>query len=460
MSDAEVPVGVGRKWGKAQRKTVSRRSHGDWSPASDRPDPVDVITAQNASRVQMLVPIRHWRMSQSPFSFYRGGAAVMAGDLAGTPVTGINAQICGDAHVSNFGVYGSPERELVFDLNDFDETLPGPWEWDVKRLTASFAIAARHNGLESKEQIALAQESAAAYRRAIRRFAELKYLDAWYAHLSVERPYAAFEDQLTKKDRKARAKFARKARFKDSVHAHNKLTEEADGVHRIASQAPLIIPLRDLVYEDDTDAVAAALRADFEGYLDSVPDHLAVLLRRFRFRDLALKVVGVGSVGTRCFIVLLEGHDATDPFFLQIKEATRSVLEDHLPDSTYEEHGERVVVGQRLMQAATDSFLGFNTATRSGTHYYWRQFKDMKGSLDVESASPAALRRYAQACGFTLARAHARSADSGAIAGYLGKGSAFDEAIGEFAVAYANQNEVDYAAFTAAIASGRIEAHE
>ena len=441
------------------RKTVPRSAQGGWQPADDRPDPVELITSQNEARLPFLVPIRHWRMSRSPFAFYRGGAKVMASDLATTPSTGLHVQICGDAHLSNFGVYGSPERDLVFDLNDFDETLPGPWEWDLKRLATSFAIVARHNEYDGKDERDLARCTVAAYREAMRLFAEARYTDVWYAHLDVDKVFGAFVGQLTKKQRKRGAKYLRKTRSKDSVYAFDKLAEASgDGV-RIASQPPLIVPLRDIPRSADPKTIASRLRADFGAYLDSVPDHIGVLLRRYRYRDLAIKVVGVGSVGTRCFIVLLEGRNDRDPLFLQIKEAGRSVLEDHLPQSVYDEHGRRVVEGQRLMQATSDSFLGWQRGG-SGTHYYWRQFKDMKGSFEVEGAPLESMRRYAQLCGWTLAHAHARSGEPATIAGYLGKGDAFDRAIADFAVAYADQNDRDYEAFTGAIRDGRIEAHE
>jgi uncharacterized protein (DUF2252 family) len=459
MAKTVTSEGFGPNTGKRLREVAPRSSHGEWSAAADRPDPVELITSQNETRLQFLVPIRHWRMSQSPFAFFRGGAKVMAHDLASTPSTGVHVQICGDAHLSNFGVYGSPERDLVFDLNDFDETLPGPWEWDVKRLAASFAILARHNEYDSADERDLPRRVAAAYRQAMHRFAEARYVDIWYAHLDVEDVYESFTDQLTKKQRKRGDKFIRKARSKDSLHAFDKLVEETDEGYRIASQPPLIVPIREIPHRADRDEIAATLRAEYGAYLDSVPDHIAVLLRRYRLRDMAVKVVGVGSVGTRCFIVLKTGVDESDPFFLQIKEAGRSVLEDHLPESAYSEHGRRVVEGQRLMQATSDSFLGWHVDS-IGTHYYWRQFKDMKGSAEIEGAPAKSVRRYARLCGWTLARAHACSGDPATLASYLGNGDNFDRAIGDFAVAYADQNERDYSAFTAAIRDGRIPAHE
>ncbi len=459
MTDGVHQPAAARAAGKALRKEVRRSSLGQWSPGPDRPDPIELITEQNRSRLQFLVPIRHWRMSQSAFAFYRGGAKVMASDLSTTPVSGLQVQLCGDAHLSNFGVYGSPERSLVFDLNDFDETLPGPWEWDVKRLAASFSIAARHNGYGSDDELDLPRRAAQAYRTAMHRFADMSYLDVWYAHLDVEEIFRAFADRLTKKERKRGTKFVATARSKNSLHAFDKLAEQSDDGYRIASQPPLIIPLREMPLDDDPDVLSRAILQSYADYLASVPDHIKVLIDRFEYRDMAIKVVGVGSVGTRCLIVLLKGRDDHDPFFLQIKEADRSVLADDLPASTYAEHGRRVVEGQRLVQAASDSFLGWTVAP-GGTHYYWRQFKDMKGSVEIDGAPLDRLRRYASLCGWTLARAHARSGDAAALAGYLGTGTVFDRAIAEFSVAYADQNERDYQAFTAAIGDGRLPANQ
>lgn len=446
--------------GRSLRKRVPRSSHAYWVAGKDRPSSVDVITSQNTDRLQWLVPVRHWRMAQSPFTYYRGAAKLMALDLAETLTTGIHAQICGDAHLSNFGVYGSPDRALVFDINDFDETLPGPWEWDIKRLAASFAIAARQNEFDDAEETDLAVASAAAYRKAMRRFAEMRYLDAWYARIETKDLVDAFRDDLTKKERKSSKRFIEKAKSRDSLHALGKLAESVDGGNRIISQPPLIIPIRDLEEMAELTDLNSAIRDAFAAYLDSVPDHLEVLLHRFEFMDLAVKAVGVGSVGTRCHIVLLQGKDSNDPLFLQIKEATRSVLEDHLPNSSYATAGRRVVEGQRLMQATSDSFLGWTKSDQSGHQYYWRQLKDMKGSADVEDTTPGRLHRYAKLCGWTLARAHARSADTRLIADYLGKSETFDRAIGEFAVAYADQNQQDYLSFKTAIETGQIPAHE
>lgn len=441
------------------RNAVPRSSHAIWTPDKDRPSPVDVIVSQNSGRLEWLLPIRHHRMSESPFTFYRGAAKLMALDLATTPVTGIDAQICGDAHLSNFGFYGAPDRSLVFDVNDFDETLPGPWEWDVKRLATSFAIAAANNGYGDDEGRALASEATAAYRAAMREMAGMGYLDVWYLRVDASDVWKAFKDDLTKRERKESKRALNKTRRRDSRHALGKMAELTPAGYRIISQPPLIVPLRDLEKGARPDTLRSDIHAAFESYLASVPDHLRVLLRRFQFVDLAVKVVGVGSVGTRCFVVLLEGKDSNDPLFLQVKEAASSVLEDHLTRSMYPNRGQRVVEGQRLMQAASDSFLGWTEADSSGHHYYWRQLKDMKGSLEVEDMDRLQLHRYAGICGRTLARAHARSTDVQKVAAYLGKGDAFDRAIGEFSVRYAAQNQLDFERFKSAVESGDIPAH-
>ncbi|MGI9644921.1 MAG: DUF2252 domain-containing protein [Ilumatobacteraceae bacterium] len=440
--------------GKARRQDVPRSSHGDWSPAADRPDPVDVITSQDADRVQPLVPIRHGRMAVSPFTFYRGAAKIMAGDLASTTSSGLDAQLCGDAHLANFGSYASPDRRQVFDVNDFDETLPGPWEWDLKRLATSFVLAGRDNGFDKKAITAVTTKSAAGYRQAMAKFAGQRTLDVWYSQATLADIAAALPK---KKDKKWLSKDAAKARSKDSLKARSKLAENVGGTYRIKSQAPLLLPLRDLAKSMDPDELRAQVTGSLESYRNTLADNRRVLFDRFELVDIALKVVGVGSVGTRCMIVLFQGRDQDDPLFLQVKEAEASVLEDHLPKSTYEEHGERVVRGQRLMQASSDIFLGWETVPEKH-HYYWRQFHDMKGSADVASMNERRMENYAHVCGSTLAHAHARSGDAIAIAGYLGSGDSFDTAVTEFAFTYADQNDRDYAAFTAAIDNGQIEA--
>ena len=460
--------------GKEARDRAPLSRHGGWAPASDRPDPVGLLEEQDATREPDLVPVRHGRMLVSPFTFYRGAARIMAADLAATPTAGLNVQLCGDAHLSNFGVFASPERRLLFDLNDFDETLPGPFEYDVKRLAASFTIAARNNGFAKADTKAATLASVTAYREAMAGFAQMGTLEVWYAHLAEDElqkgiSSAAAEASKTKKGakvarraEKSARRNAAKARTRDSLQALSKLAELVDGQYRIVSQPPIVVPARDVdaAYGLSQDQVEHALHAQFRAYRATLRDDQRQLLERFRFVDLARKVVGVGSVGTRAFIVLLQGRDQGDPLFLQVKEATASVLEDHLPKSRYKQHGERVVYGQRMMQAASDIFLGWTKGVDVNRHFYWRQLRDMKGSAMVESMAPLALNFYAGICGWTLARAHARSGDPVAIAAYLGEDDAFDRSISDFAKRYAEQNELDYQAFAEAVRSGRLEALE
>ena len=442
--------------GKAIRKTVPRSSHADWSPPADRTDPVDLITGQDKERLQWLVPIRHSRMAVSAFTFYRGAAKVMAADLAGTPATGLSAQICGDAHLSNFGSFASPEREQLFDINDFDETLPGPWEWDLKRLATSFVLAGHDNDFKTKDITPIVTQSVASYRQAMAKFAASGTMDTWYAHISVQQ----IADALPKaKDRKQVTKSAAKARSKDSLKAVSKLTHEVDGQLRILSQPPLLIPLSDVSDQDKAESLRKDVHQSLSGFRSTLTDDRKHVLDQFHIVDIALKVVGVGSVGTRCMIVLFVGKDDGDPLFLQIKEATDAVVEDYLPKSTYPLHGQRVVEGQRLMQAYGDIFLGWSVKS-SGHQYYWRQFHDMKGSADVAGMNPRRMNTYAKICGAALAHAHARSGDSIAIAGYLGSGDTFERAVTKFAFAYADQNQQDYETFKTAIATGQIEAED
>ena len=441
---------------RAARKTVPRSAHAAWAASSDRVDPVGILTDQDASRLQWLVPVRHARMAESAFAFYRGGAAIMAADLARTPSMGVDVQLCGDAHLANFGSFASAERRQVFDVNDFDETLPGPWEWDVKRLAASMVVAARDNGFDGSAARDAARATMRAYQGAMGRFAKTPALQVWYAQLSLER---LREGIPRKSDRKAFDKAAAKARGKNSQRALGKLTETVDGERRIRSQPPLLIPLRQLAEHVDRDKLRGAVQANFTDYVESLPMDRRHVLGRFSIVDLALKVVGVGSVGTRCWVVLLRGRDHGEPLFLQIKEASASVLEAHLPPSQFEHPGQRVVNGRRLMQASRDLCLGWS-GTMDGSHFYWRQFHDMKGSADVAAMDADRLLHYGEVCGWTLAHAHARSGDALAIAAYLGSGNAFSRALTEFAVAYADQNQADYEAFKQAIADGRIEAHE
>jgi uncharacterized protein (DUF2252 family) len=467
-----------RAGGLEARDRAPLSSHDGWAPAGDRPDPVALLEQQDATREPDLVPVRHGRMLVSPFTFYRGAAKIMAADLAGTPTAGLDVQLCGDAHLSNFGVFASPERRLLFDLNDFDETLPGPFEYDVKRMAASFTIAGRNNGFAKADTRSAALKAASAYREAMAGFAQMGTLAIWYAHLDEDEVMAgvrrtAAEAAKATKGKKAKGekkaamraektaeKTAAKARTRDSLQALSKLGELVDGRYRIVSQPPIVVPMRDLhaTYGLSADQVEQAIREQFRAYRATLRDDQRQLLERFELVDLARKVVGVGSVGTRAFIGLLQGRDQGDPLFLQVKEATASVLEDHLGKSRYRQHGERVVYGQRMMQAASDIFLGWTKGLDVKRHYYWRQLRDMKGSAEVEAMAPLGLNFYAGICGWTLARAHARSGDPVAIAEYLGEGDQFDRSISDFSERYADQNEQDYQAFAGAIRTGRLQA--
>jgi uncharacterized protein (DUF2252 family) len=469
-----------RAKGKEAAGRTPPSSHVGWAPATDRPDPVALLQEQDATREPDLVPVRHGRMLVSPFSFYRGTAKIMAADLNGTPTAGLDVQLCGDAHLSNFGAFASPERRLLFDLNDFDETLPGPFEYDVKRMAASFTIAGRNNGFAKADTKAATRASVAAYREAMASFAAIGTLDIWYAHLDEDELLkgirgAAAEASKAKKGKKAtketkvatRAKrtaekTVAKAHTRDSLQALSKLGELVDGRYRIVSQPPIVVPMRDLegAYGIPREEMERLLREQFRAYRATLRDDQRQLLERFQLVDMARKVVGVGSVGTRAFIALLQGRDQQDPLFLQVKEATASVLEDHLPKSRYRQPGQRVVQGQRMMQAASDIFLGWTKGADTSRHYYWRQLRDMKGSAEVEAMAPVALNFYAGICGWTLARAHARSGDPVAIAAYLGDDDQFDRSITDFSTRYADQNERDYQAFAKAIRSGRLQALE
>ena len=464
-----------RSKGKESRKATPPSSHAGWEPAADRPDPVALLQEQDATREPDLVPVRHGRMMFSAFTFYRGAAKIMATDLDGTPTAGLTVQLCGDAHLSNFGVFASPERRLVFDLNDFDETLPGPFEYDVKRMAASFTIAGRNNGFSIADTRAATTAATQAYRESMASFAQMGTMELWYASLSEDelmssiRSFAAQQKTKGKRDAKAAKKAekrsmkaAEKARTRDSLQALSKLGELADGRYRIVSQPPIVVPLREVAaaYGISPADVDRVIHEQFRAYRATLQNDRRHLLERFEIIDVARKVVGVGSVGTRAFIVLLQGRDEEDPLFLQVKEATQSVLEDHLPASRFRQPGERVVQGQRLMQAVSDIFLGWTKGVQANRYFYWRQLRDMKGSADVESMSPESLRFYAQTCGWTLARAHARSGDPVVIAAYLGNDDAFDRAITDFSERYAEQNDRDYQEFVKAIESGRLEALE
>ncbi len=446
--------------GKQARKASPRSEHARFEPAADRPDPITLLEQQAQTRVPELVPIRYGRMLVSPFTFYRGAAKIMARDLAGTPRSGLKVQCCGDAHLSNFGVFASPERRLVFDINDFDETLPGPWEWDVKRLAASMLIAARDNGFRAKEQDQIVLDTVAQYRTSMRQFASMDNLAVWYAHMEIESLLQEFAPQFKRSQVKRSEKTLAKARTRDSMSAFSKLTRRVNGRAEIVDQSPLIVPVRALVTEVDQDQLFEWLHMLLRAYRTTLEADRRILLEQFELSDFARKVVGVGSVGTRAWIALMFGRDGSDPLFLQMKEAEASVLEEFLGKSKFRNHGQRVVNGQRLMQATSDIFLGWvhvkagmDGASRD---FYGRQLKDWKGSAEIEQMVPEGMAMYGRLCGWTLARAHARSGDRIAIASYLGSGASFDKAIVEFSIAYADQNLNDYNRLVDAVKSGRI----
>ena len=452
--------------GRGARARVPRSSHGRWEPAPDRPDPIALLEEQGASRVPELVPIRYGRMLVSPFTFYRGAALIMAADLAATPVSGVTVQLCGDAHLSNFGLFGSPERRMLFDINDFDETLPGPWEWDVKRLAASFEVMGRDRGFAPADRRAVVMAGVAEYRDRMRRAAGMGTLDAWYEHLEAGMLLkmvnkAVRVKRVSKEEARVTEEMVAKARTRDSTRVFAKRADEVDGELRIVADPPIIIPIEDLVKPgSEWENPVPLIKKLLSSYRRTLGHHHHPL-EEYRYVHVAYKMVGVGSVGTRCYIMLLLGRDHDDPLFLQVKEAQASVLERFLPKSTYSHHGERVVAGQRLMQAATDIFLGWQRIKGLdgvARDYYVRQFQDWKGSADVDGLLVPGATLYSRICGATLARAHARWGDRIAIASYTGKGDTFDRAIADFSVAYADQTERDFAAFTAAVGSGRLVA--
>jgi len=449
--------------GKAARAEVPRDSHAVLDLPPDRPDPIGLLEQQAASRLPELVPVRWGRMLVSPFTFFRGAALPMASDLATTPVTGLAVQSCGDAHLSNFGIFGSAERRLVFDVNDFDETLPGPWEWDVKRLAASLEVAGRDNGFSGKDRRAIVLAMVGRYRQAMRSFAAMTNLGVWYARADVDEARAQFESQLAERQRKSVAKSLAKARTRDSMQGVAKLTRLVDGRPQIISDPPLLVPVDELLPgKQDRAALRAQLTRLIAGYRRTLETDRRYLLEQFEFADMARKVVGVGSVGTRCWIILMLGRAASDPLFLQVKEAEASVLSRFAGASKYANQGQRVVAGQRLMQASSDIFLGWQH-TEAGLDgrprdFYVRQLRDWKLSADIQAMVPRGMQLYGQLCGWTLARAHARSGDRIAIAAYLGGSDVFDQAIAQFASAYADQNERDYTSLADAEAAGRITA--
>jgi uncharacterized protein (DUF2252 family) len=449
--------------GKAARAAVPRESHAEFDPLLDRPDPLGLLEEQAKARVPELVPIRWGRMMASPFSYYRGAALPMASDLAATPVSGLAVQACGDAHLSNFGMFGSAEHRLVFDVNDFDETLPGPWEWDVKRLAASMEVAGRDNGYSGKDRREIVGATVASYRRAMRDFAAMTNLDIWYACADLETVRAEFDSQMRARQRKLSDKAMAKARTRDSMQEVAKLTRVVDGKPRIIAEPPLLVPIADLLpAQTDRQAFQAQMKDLIATYRRTMETDRRYLLDEFEFTDLARKVVGVGSVGTRCWIILLLGRDTNDPLFLQVKEAEASVLSRFVGASKYANQGLRVVAGQRLMQASSDIFLGWQRTSvgldGKQRDFYVRQLRDWKFSMPIESLVPRGMRIYGELCGWTLARAHARSGDRIAIAAYLGGSDIFDKAITRFAAAYADQNERDHKALVDAVDSGRIAA--
>ncbi len=448
--------------GKAARDVAPRAAHGEWAPASDRRDPVDLLEEQAASRLQELVPVRYGRMLVSPFTFFRGAAYPMAADLADEPRTGLHVQLCGDAHLSNFGAFAASDRRLVFSINDFDETLPGPFEWDVKRLVASFAVAGRDRSFGGKQRRSINLAVTRSYREAIANLAGKANLEVWYSRIDVDEIGGmAAAQQATSKQIKRFERNVAKARSKDSMKALGKLTTVVDGEPRIVSDPPLIVPIEELASGAEGVELEEFLHGAIRSYRRTLTGDRRQLLERFRYVDAARKVVGVGSVGTRAWIVLMLGRDASDPLFLQLKEAEASVLEPFLGKSTFAQHGQRVVEGQRLTQAASDIMLGWiRIPTPEGTSldFYIRQLWDGKGSALIETMNPSAMTIYAQICGHALAMAHARSGDAIAIASYLGGGDSFDRALASFAEAYADQNERDYDALRKAVASGRVTA--
>ncbi|MFI5758498.1 DUF2252 domain-containing protein [Streptomyces sp. NPDC051569] len=445
--------------GRAARATTPRSAHAAFEPAPDRPDPLALIEEQSATRVSELVPIRYSRMRESPFRFYRGAAAIMAADLAATPNSGLTAQLCGDAHLLNFRLLASPERHLMFDINDFDETHPGPWEWDVKRLATSLVIAGRANGYTTKERADIVRATVRSYRERMRTLAGMGNLEVWYAHEDVEELRAMEPNRMDKARRKRLTRALAKARSRDNIKAFEKLTYFADGEYRIAPDPPLITPLADLLPDLERDQLEGAIRELVSGYADSLASDRRGLLAQYRLADVARKVVGVGSVGTRCWIILLLGRDGNDPLLLQAKEADVSVLARYTGGSEYKNQGRRVVAGQRLMQATSDIFLGWKRTTGidgQQRDFYVRQLHDWKGIVEPEGMVPDSLRRFGVLCGATLARAHARSGDRIAIAGYLGAGDPFDRALPVFGESYADQNERDHAALVEAVRAGRM----
>ncbi len=458
---ATLELGESTERGRAARASVPRSAHGDWSPAPDRPDPVAVLQAQAATRVQELIPIRYGRMLVSPFTFYRGAAAVMAADLAATPNSGIVVQACGDAHISNFGGFAAPDRRLIFGPNDFDETLPGPWEWDVKRMAASVEIAGRDVGLRADRRARLVSACVREYREAMRAFARISHLDVWYERINASELVGRFGGRLGSRGRITFSKPFARARDKTSLRAVRKLTEQVDGKPRFRSVPPLLVRFADLHDPTDPRDESDYVRDVLDRYVASLDEDKRYLFGTYEYVDLARKVVGVGSVGTRAWVLLFAGRQGQDSLVLQMKEAQASVLEAHLGASEFEHHGERVVRGQRMDQAVTDLFLGWQRSQGLDGQehdFYIRQLWDWKASMDLSTMRYWGLHAYSRACGWSLARAHARSGDRCAIAAYIGGGPRFDRAMARFSAAYADQNELDYQRLIEAVGAGEIPA--
>jgi uncharacterized protein (DUF2252 family) len=459
------PRNIRRAMGKRRRKDVPRSSHGAWQPAADRADPLDLLQALDEGRLQHLLPVKYDRMAESPFAFLRGSAVVMAADLASTPDTGQYVALCGDAHLSNFGLFASPERRLIFDISDFDEHYFGPWEWDLKRLAASVVVAGRECHFDAESNRDLAALAARVYRRSMRRLSRMPALDLWYLHVEAEELEELFDDEASKKSRKEIRKIIKKAMSRTQKQTLEKLTEVVGGRRQIRNEPPLLVPFREVNLSPELELVDAGTVLDaqtvetlndaWQRYLLSLREDRRLIMYHFRVTDAALRVGGVGSVGTRCFILLLQGGADDEGLILQLKESGSSVLESYLPERDFKNQGQRVVIGQRLIQAVSDPFLGWNEAPISGHDYYWRQLKDMKGSIDVTDLDESGFGAYVSICAATLARAHARTGDPAAISGYLGKGKVFDKAVARFAETYADQTEKDYAALLQAIEDGR-----
>lgn len=447
--------------GRDLRKEVPRSSHKSLGPMHDRPDPVNLLQKHDEKRLKKLLPIKYGRMLKSPFAFFRGTADIMAYDLAKTPVTGLQAQLCGDAHLLNFGIFATPERKLVFDINDFDETHPGPWEWDLKRLATSAILAGRDKGFEEKINRKLAKAVAAYYRKAMSDFASAAFLDVWYYQVEVDELLRIFE-KFSRRIEKQAQNIARNARNNTQSQSIQKLTEVIEGRRWIVSNPPLVVRLTEIMSKEDKAWITKEKYAEklFKDYVDSVPEEKRQLLLHFNITDGALRVGGIGSIGTRCLIFLLEGAAEDEALILQLKEAEQSVLEPYVEKKNYTNQAQRVVSGQKLIQGASDIFLGWHESPITGTAYYWRQLKDMKGSFDLVSMDETSLETYLKVCSVCLARAHARTGDAASISGYIGKSETFCNAITDFAQAYADWAERDFEIFREAVKAGRIEVRE